>query len=201
MNEEKILNLWRWFYANERRIRESIDNNLKDEQEIIVQNLDNFILDLGMFSWDIGPGENKAWFLTISPNGDKELLAKTKEIVAGAPELENREFNYAKPAKNWDRKLSIYDTDMEVRLINASDWDYVAIKDQNGMRELILEASNIKNLDEETANNAANLFVINEIGEEAKIKNISAISIVTELENKYKSKKLSIGTLKNSIDQ
>lgn len=197
MDEEKILNLWRWFYANEQKIRESIDKNLRNEQEIIVQNIDNLVLDFGMFSWDIGPGENKPWFFTISPNGDKELLLKTKEIIADAPDLENWEFNYAKPAKNWDRQLSVYDTQMEIQVLDTSAWNYVVLKEDTGRIKLLLEAFNINRLDDDTAINAANLFVINEIGEEAKINHVSSISIVEKLEVKFQSVKSNIDLLKS----
>jgi len=199
MDEEKILNLWRWFHTNELKIRESIEKNLRNEQEAIVQNLDNLVLDLGMFSWDIGPGKNKPWFFTISPNGDKELLAKTKKIMTDAPELDSWEFNYAKPAKKWDRILNVYDTEMELRTIDTSNWNYVTIKSESEEIEVLLEAENIAQLDNETANNTASLFVINEIGEEAKIEHISSVSIAGKLEDKYQSIKSNIDLFKNDI--
>jgi len=199
MNEEKILNLWRWFYANELKIRKSIENNLYDEQEVIVQNLDNLVLDIGRFSWDIGPTTTGNWSFTISPNSNKELLAETKEILSMAPTLDNWEFYFAKQARNWDYQLKIYDNEMNLRTIDTLEWNYVAIQEQNNGTRLILQANNINHLDSETANTAAHSFLINEIGEEAIIELIQSVKIVEKLENEQDKQKKPIVQLKKYI--
>ena len=201
MDEEKIMNLWCWFFANELRIRKSIDNNLREEQELIVQNLDNLILDMGRFSWDIGPGVDKAWSLTISPNGDKKLLEQTKAIIALAPELENWEFYHAKQAKSSDRMLALYDAKMDLQPVDTNCWHYAMLANKEGGYKLLIEATNIEHLDKETAHVAANLFVINEIGEEAKIRLINSIEIVKKFDKEYDSLKASIDKMKEFLLQ
>ncbi|MDF1547241.1 MAG: hypothetical protein P1P88_05435, partial [Bacteroidales bacterium] len=189
MDKELIDSLWRWFYNNEQKIIYCIDNEIVEEQQEIVRNIDNLVLDLGRFSWEIAPGNNKPWSFTISPNGDKELLKQTKAIIKEAPELKSWEFNYCKPAKNWDRKFSLYDENVNVLQVDASSWNYIVIPMSEVKFEIIIEARNIKHLDAETAKNAANLVVLNEIGEEAKIQHVSVVNIVSKLENKYASQK------------
>ena len=66
MNDEKIENLWKWFFSNEQKIRDCIENKSASEQDYIIEQLDNLILDLGMFTWEIGPGINKSWFFNLT---------------------------------------------------------------------------------------------------------------------------------------
>jgi hypothetical protein len=89
---------------------------------------------------------------------------------------------------------------MTKQTINASDWKYVALQHEDGMIALILEAKNIGHLDSDTASTAANLVVLNEIGEETKIQNICSIDIVHQLEDKYDSSKYDIKNLKKYRD-
>ncbi|MBL4862392.1 MAG: hypothetical protein JKY09_05175 [Crocinitomicaceae bacterium] len=199
MNEDKIEGLWSWFYKNEQKIRDCVEQESAPFRDYIVQNLDDLILDLGMFSWAIGEGVHKKWSLTISPNGDKDLLEKSRRIIAGAPELVAWEFYFSKPAKEWDRKFVVYDDMMTEQQINASDWKYVSTQKGDGMIDLILEAENIGHLDVDTANTAADLVVLNEIGEENKIVRISSVSIVDLLDSNNDNDKKNITELKNQI--
>ena len=105
--EEKIEIFWSWFAMNESKLSFAIEH--ESGAETLVEDLNNLILDLGAFSWEAGPGMNKTCFLTISPNENKALLDVSKSIMDAAPNLENWQFNYFKPAKNWDRKFVIYD--------------------------------------------------------------------------------------------
>lgn len=179
MVEEKIINLWRWFYINEELIRKSLQKELREEQERIVQVLDNLVLDLGRFSWHIEMGEMKDWAFIISPNGDEELLKETREIISQAPELESWEFHYYKQSKIWNGKLSLYDSEYEIVEIDSSEWEFVLKKNSSHKFDLYFSANNIEHIDEETVKTAANLVVINEIGEEKRILNIERINFLT----------------------
>ena len=199
MNEIKIENLWRWFIANERHIIDAIRNESVSDH--IIENIDNLILDLGTFTWEIGAGKVKPWFFTISPNGDRDLIKVSQKIIEHAPNLKNWEFNYSKPAKDWDRRFIIYDGIMHELKIDASNWKFVALQNEDGMIELILEAANIRHLDRETATTAADLFVSNEIGEETKIRKVLSVDIVDQLEPQYNSQKTRIQDLKQHLDE
>ena len=196
MNKEKIENLWRWFISNEQQIIDAVKN--ETASEYLIENLDNLILDLGMFKWEIGRGKIQPWFLTISPNGDKDLIKVSQEVMENAPKMDHWEFNYFEPAKEWDRTFIIYDDNMDKQNIDASDWNFVALQDIDGLIELILEAD-VRYLDDNTASIAADLVVIGEIGEEAKIKKISSVKIVEQVEDQHKSLKANIQELKKSF--
>ena len=198
MNDEKIKALWKWFLDNERHIRKCVENDSSPHRKYIVDSLDNLVLDMGRFSWQIGPGTQRPWFLTISPNGDRELMTVSKEIMSNAPDLDDWEFNYCRPAKNWDREFSLYDDNMIQQKINASNWKCIALNSEGGI-EIMLEADNIAHLDNETARTAADIVVINEIGEEAKILNVCSVAIVAQLESTYDSRKTEIKNLRKHL--
>jgi len=199
LNDTKIENLWRWFVANENQIIDSFQNESLANH--IVENLDNLILDFGMFTWEIGPGKVKPWFLTISPNGDRDLIRVSQKIIEHAPNLDDWEFNYCKPAKDWDRKFIIYDSNMNEQNIDASNWKYVMLRNEDGMIDLILEAMNITHLDHDTARTAADIIVTSEIGEETKIQKILSVDIVDKLERQYNSRKTEIQYLKKHLNE
>ncbi len=201
MNEEKIDNLWKWFLNNEKVIRDCIENDSVSKKEYVVEHLDNLVLDLGVFAWEISPGINKPWSFTISPNGDKELIKKSKKIIESAPDLTDWEFHYSKPAKDWNREFTIFDSFMTKQTINASGWKYVAIQQKDGMIALLLEAKNMEHIDSETASTAADLVILNEIGEETKIYHICTIDIVHQLDDEHASRKADIKHLKKHIDE
>jgi len=199
LNDTKIENLWRWFVANENQIIDSFQNESLANH--IVENLDNLILDFGMFTWEIGPGKVKPWFLTISPNGDRDLIRVSQKIIEHAPNLDDWEFNYCKPAKDWDRKFIIYDSNMNEQNIDASNWKYVMLRNEDGMIDLILEAKNITHWDHDTARTAADIIVTSEIGEETKIQKILSVDIVDKLERQYNSRKTEIQYLKKHLNE
>lgn len=199
LNDTKIESLWRWFVVNENQI---IDSFQKESlTNYIVENLDNLILDFGMFTWEIGPGKVKPWFLTISPNGDRDLIRVSQKIIEHAPNLDDWEFNYCKPAKDWDRRFIIYDSNMNEQNIDASNWKYVMLRNEDGMIDLILEAMNITHLDHDTARTAADIIVTSEIGEETKIQKILSVDIVDKLERQYNSRKTEIQYLKKHLNE
>jgi hypothetical protein len=198
MNQEKIENLWKWFLQNEQQIIDAVQN--ETASETLIENLDNLILDLGMFKWEIGRGKMQPWYLTISPNSDLDLLKVSREVIAKAPELDHWEFNHFEPAKEWDRTFVLYDNNMDEQQVDASDWNVVALSRGDGMIDLILEASNIDHLDDDTAFTAADLVVIGEIGEENRILKVKTVDIVSQLEDQHNLQKNHIADLKNNLD-
>jgi len=199
--ENKIKDLWQWFVANEDMIRSCIENESSENQDYIIENLDNLVLNFGMFTWEVDKGINKPLSFTISPNGDHELLKISKKIIREAPQLDAWEINASKPAKIWERQFAVYDEVMNAHDIDATDWNYVTSQLENNKLDIIIEACNIGHLDNDTSLTAANLVVINEIGEEAKIRVVNKISIVDQLEPDYESRKMNIENLKKQITE
>jgi hypothetical protein len=173
MQDKDILNFWSWFEKNSDNLySDNYDQNILNE-------LDKIISNWGL-TWEIGPGLSKDYSLTISPNGDKELLETTKYIIDKAPQLDNWEFYDAKqPKENW-HLATLVDTH---RAIDASNWTYVLLKYEDEKIEILLKADSLANLDTETKELAADLVLTNLLGEKLKIQKIDFIDIVEKFED------------------
>jgi hypothetical protein len=172
MQDRDILNFWSWFVKKSNTLHsDNYDKNILNE-------LDRTISNWGL-SWEIGPGISKENSLTISPNGDKELLSKTNSIIDKAPQLENWEFYFAKqPKENW-YLAKLVDTDFE---IDASEWTYVLLKYEDEKIEILLKADTLSKLDKEAKEIAADLILTNLLGEELKIRKIDFIEVVEKFD-------------------
>jgi hypothetical protein len=173
IQEEEIVNFWSWFTKNSNRLQsDSYD-------KILLDKLDKTISNWGLV-WEVGPGLLKGNSLTISPNGDKELLDKTNGIIEKAPQLNNWEFYSAKqPKENW-YLAKIIDTGFK---IDASDWTYVLLKYEDEKTEILLKADSLVNLDIETKRLAADLILTNLLGEKLKIEKIHFLDIIDKFDD------------------
>jgi hypothetical protein len=171
MLDFQINDFWDWFEKNSNKLHsDSYDRG-------VLQKLDQIILDFGL-TWEIGPGLTKENSLTISPNGQRNLIAKAKEIIDKAPSLGNWEYHfYKQPKENWD-KASL-DNDIN---ISASDWTYVLLKFPDNKFEITIKADNLKSLDMQTKELVVDLVLTNLLGEKRKIDEINFIEIVDDFE-------------------
>lgn len=195
INEESILEFWRWFLTNETVIKDCIENEHSEERDYVVDQMNHHILTHGMLTWDIGLDDDENWFLTLSPNGNSKMLKVSEKIMDLAPDHTSWMFHSSKPAKNWDRTFAVYDQEMDVVEIDASPWQYVIFDDDDEKFELLLEAENTSRLDAEIAETAAEQFVIHEIGEAARIKYFSKIEVVQSLDAEFEDSKASVSEL------
>lgn len=195
MNEEATLVFWRWFLHNESIIKECIENEHSEDRNYVVDQMNEYILAHGMLTWDIGLNDDGNWFLMLSPNGNSDMLAVSEKIMELAPDHTSWIFHASRPAKNWDRTFTIYDQEMDVVEIDASDWHYLIFDDEDEKFELLFEAKNISQLDPEAAQTAAEQFVIHEIGEASRIRYISKIEVVDTVDRDIESSKASVAEL------
>ena len=200
LNEKQILEFWAWFTENETRIKDCIENDIGAEKEFVNDQLNEFILNIGLFTWEIGMNDEGSWFLTISPNGNKGLLKLSRKIMREAPKDIGWIFHSGKPAKNWDRIIRVYDNKLDQTHIDASGWFFFASAKDTGVIDLILEAGNIGYLDDETARFAADYFVNNELGEAKRIELFAPLKIVSELGPTYTEGKQPVSNFKNYIE-
>ncbi len=199
LNDDTILGFWQWFVKNERTIKECIENDNSVHREFVVEQLNERILSFGMLTWDIGLNEDDNWFLTLSPNGNKDILKISQSIMAEAPDHMDWIFQASKPAKNWNRQFSVYDDYLDEQLVDASNWHYLIFEDGDGKLALVLEAGNVMHLDQELAETAAEKFVIHEIGELHRIQFIGSVEIVAELESEHAAEKTPVTDLKEHL--
>lgn len=198
MNYENIESLWRWFYQNQNKIIQCFEGN-SDEEETIVNELNQLVLSLGKYGWEIGKGIDKDWMFVLSPNEDKELLNTGREIIAEAPQLPNWEFHPAKPPKPWDRKFVTYDDNLQAHSIDANLWSYVSFIDDDNKIDLLFEIGDHPELDDDTKYKASEFVALSELGEEGLMFKIGSIDYRAILSTEDQEYKRSVNDLKTHI--
>ena len=201
LDYEKVDLFWEWFEDNERKIRDIMEDDTHKERESLVQTLNNKVLQFGMFSWEMGRGTKRPYFLTISPNRDPELLELSRQIIEQAPEMTYWELNYAKPAQEWDMKLNLFDDDLNEWRVNASSWEFVLLPGPNNKAKVVIKAKNIFKLDDDTQNVAGELVVTGLVGEAFRIRHVSGIEVVDEFTQQQQASATSILDLKPQLEE
>jgi hypothetical protein len=165
---------WAWFAPIADDLAESFD------APTILEELDRRIMDLGNYAWEIGPGLREENALVISPGGDRNLLTATREIVAQAPAIEGWEFHPAKPPKRWNLVFDM-DTGNESQMrIDASKWRCALRRDEEGDLEVVIEAPNLADLDEEHRRWAGEIVLDGILGEETRLETIDRVEVVVD---------------------
>lgn len=177
----KIRRFWDWFIENEHRFQK-----ITNPQQVR-EDLNNQVLEFGLFSWHLEKGLLKKHIFTISPNGDKKLLAVSKKIMQAAPELPNWTFRYCLPPKRWNFKFETYDMFMIRQQFDASKWKYVMMEKRNKHVKILIKASNIAKLEQDEQIQSARMVVINILGEEDVIDYVDVIELVHDFPSKQKS--------------
>lgn len=185
-NEATTRAFWKWF--------ESVAGHFgpQFENETLVRELDTRINALGGFAWEIGPGRREASMLAISPGGDPDILAETRNIVACAPKIPGWEFHAAKPPKQWQPIFDIQDESGLPFRVNATDWKAVFLTRPNMASTLIIEAPGLQGLSHEHQQWAAEIAVDGLIGEERRIEDIGSILVVQKFDPRIKHRSVPI---------
>ncbi len=184
---------WDWFSKHNIDFGENFDN------EKLLTELDDRLMVLGNFAWEIGPGSRCANQLVISPGGNLNLLPITKEIVSYAKTIHGWEFHYAKPPKEWDLIFDFEKDNGEVINIDASNWQYVLLKDEEGGFEIIIQTHNLDGLSEDDKLIISEILLDGILGEEIRMLYISYIDVVKSFDNQYLNKSNDIKYLDNHL--
>jgi len=175
----KIDEFWNWFVEHEQKFR------IISDPQIVREMLDNQVLQFGIFSWEIGEGSAKPHTFTISPNGNPKMLRRSEAIMGEAPELDKWEFFAAKPAQDWDFQIEMFDSFMEKRKIDASEWEYVLRMTAEQKIRVLIYAENIDFLDDDDRMVAADFALNNMIGEMDKIYFVESIEFLPFVEQQF----------------
>lgn len=185
----KIKQFWEWFSRNCQSFGVDFDNR------VLLEELDNWISRLGDFSWEVGPGKVRENALIISPNGNVDLLQDTKEIVKNAKDCAGWEYYYAKPVKDWELIFDFETSEEEVVEVDASKWEYVLLQYEDGMFEIIIKVSGLRQLNESDKQVAAEVLLDGVLGEETRMQTVCAIDVVEEFDKEYREKASNIRNL------
>lgn len=195
INRKNVEKFWIWFEENKGFL-------MPDKiTKLLINKLNEKILELGNFNWEIREGIYKDNMLIISPGGDINLLNLTKEIIQSAPEITGWEFYHYKPSKQWDFKLSLYELFNLKKTLDVKDWEYVLYSFSDGTFDIVLKASNLTSMSENEKNIIIDIVLESILGEEESLNLIKKIDIVNEFGDSEGERKSSIKHLKNHIEQ
>lgn len=197
----KIAAFWKWFIQAEEHILTFFTEEVDEDRAPLIERINNQVLEFGLFAWEISPGTQKPFRFTLSPNGDPQRLALSKLIVSKAPKLRNWEYLYAKPAKDWDFVLPIYDDWMIERSLEAFRWQYVLLEYPDDSLELLIKANNLLFMDQDSQEMAIDQVLTNIVGEECNINYFTDVSLVEEFPAEYKEISAPIRDLKEHFDE
>jgi len=172
---------WKWFINN-------CDKLHPDKYDLTtIKELDRRIIDLN-FRWEIGPGINKKYSLSISPNGLRENIERVKAFVNEAPYIEEWEyFNYKQPKSNW-HQLEVPTYNLK---LSALDWQYALLKYKDDKKEILIKGDSLSALDKDLRNEMAEIVLFNLLGEEIMMTEIDFIDVLDPKDNSYEMNKIS----------
>jgi hypothetical protein len=188
---------WNWFFQNKALFEET---KITDQS---IELIDQKIRELGDFAWEIGPGDIKLLSLTISPGGDRALLSTTRKIISHAPILDDWEFHYAKPVKNWDNYFEVVVNGKEVG-IDISRWEYILFRYKDSIYDIQIKPDSIPEViraeKEEVLYGIVEMVLESIIGEERRLEIINDLEVVSRFELDFENDGSSIVNLKKHLD-
>lgn len=177
-NSQELSHFWNWFLKHEMNFRA----NTPDPG--LLKQLDSHISSFNGCSWELGPGIEKPFSLTISPNGNPDLIDFVLHIVSLAPKISDWEFFPGKQRKNWDFKFNAT-VDNNTFCIDAINWEFVMLEYEDNMFEILVKDNIPVDIDDETARTLIDFVVVSAIGELDRIRYIEFIDRVESFENEY----------------
>ena len=171
--KNKINDFWNWFAEHEERFR------IIQDPHAVREMLDNQILQFGAFAWEIGEGKGKPHTLTISPNGNSKLLRLSQAIIGEAPDSNYWEFFAAKPVRDWDFIMEMYDAFMVKQTVDTAEWEYLFRMTPEFKLRILLYAENIDSFDEDDKKSASDFVVDSIIGEADRIDFVDSIEFIS----------------------
>jgi hypothetical protein len=183
---------WDWFGT----IADSLAADPHDSS--LLSELDRRVLSLAPgLSWEIGPGLSKPWQLVISPDLNRDLRETAKSIVARAPSLDQWEFHPARQPKEWEYKFEFTDeTGAERLMVDATNWRFVLLRHQSGIREMLLLASELSALSDVERWQAGAILLEGILGEDVFLDAVDEFEVVNELEPRFAAHARSIRDLR-----
>ena len=194
MRPERVDSFWKWFVEQQAALA-------VDQVEAgLLEDLDERVRDLGDFDWEIGPGKKQRCFLALSPRGDREGLAHTREVMSRAPSVAGWEFYAAKPPRDWSLVFTMERRGEELS-IDATAWEFVAYLFKDGTFDVLLKPPATPLLSEEEAQCAAIVIVDGELGEATRLELVGSIEVVKEWDAKARAaaRKLEVGLLARAL--
>lgn len=161
----------------------------------MIDELDSEVRALGPISWELGPGMQNNWRLTLTPDGDRALLPLTAAIVARAPEIVGWEVASSRQPREWDLTFSMSLSSGDTVEIDARSWNYVLWRFSDGSLDIKIGLDGVTSLSDEDRYRAAVIVLDGLLGEERRLEKLETIEVVTRLESDELSRATPIALL------
>lgn len=172
---DSIEKFWAWFHEWSQRFV------MDPESPSLIHELDAEVASLGPIAWEVGPGRNGAWRLTLSPDGELSLLALTSDVISRAPAIGGWEFASSRQPRDWNLIFSLLEESGNKLEIDARPWQYVLWRFPDGMCEIKIAQTGVPLLTEENRYRAALIALDGLLGEECRLRVLSAVEVVDVL--------------------
>ncbi|MBL9024471.1 MAG: hypothetical protein JNL21_19910 [Myxococcales bacterium] len=182
-DDRSVAEFWCWFASAARRLAAT---NFADQG--LLQELDARVSRLGPLGWELGPGQQLSYSLTLTPDGSVELLPLTEAIVAAAAPIPDFELHSARPAKRWDLRFSITGPRGEEVPVDARAWRYVLFRFQDGLFDILIEEPNMGHAEEDMRVSAAIVVVDGLLGERERLLGIHTVDATVGLDPSVEAK-------------
>lgn len=189
--KNQVSEFWDWF----RDIAEVLAANV--ENSSLLSKLDTRVRDLDpKLSWEVGPGLSKPWQFVISPNLNRDLRKRAREIVARAPALPAWEFHSARQPKEWHYKLELGGDKVPV---DASQWTFVLLEYPDGVHEVLLQGKGLPPLSDDERWQAAAITLESILGEDMVLDRVNEFELVDQLEPRFAERERPIQDLREAV--
>ncbi|SOE22381.1 hypothetical protein SAMN06298216_2822 [Spirosomataceae bacterium TFI 002] len=175
------MEFWEWFEEKDERIREVLAKGNREQKKELTEEFDQFILELGRFSWEIIEEGSGFYTFIISPNRDIDLLLHSKNIIEDAPSLTYWSFLPAKPADKAMLNFEIYDEAVNLRVFQPSNWK-VRVETNMPKSDITIHSTDFKNCDLDTCLFACEMALASFLGEDVYIHKVGKVKIAEEVE-------------------
>lgn len=193
--DEHIDAFWSWFCGIAGRLEASFDT------PALLRQLDHEVRKLGNLAWELGPGVGAENALTLSPDGDPELLQLTERIVARAPALPRWELFDSRQPREPAYVFSLGGGASDDLAIDASGWRYALLRYRDGGIGLVLEQGNLAGASEADRYLAACILVDGLLGERRRLRWVTDVQPVRALADDLAAKANPVTVLVNHLRQ
>lgn len=190
-SDETIATFWEWF-------GDVCDALARDSNSELLEELDRQLMLLGVAGWELGPGEAEPNALTVSPDGDPELLLVTRRIVSLAPPAPGWEFYSALRPRPLPLAFILGDSEADGVKVDARAWKYVLYEYPDGLCDIVVEqAGGVRESDRYTA---AVVALDGLLGEEVRLSRIHEVEPTARLARNLRSRAMPLDALPRHLE-
>ena len=166
---------WKYFRETEEALRAS------SVTQALISDFEQHLHAVVETDWEIGPGENQATRLSLSPSpDDAAAVAAVKDLLDVAPHIAGWEFSLYKPPRKWDLRFSVT-ADGDEHRIDGSKWQVVLYAFEDGSFDFVFRPDRSSDrLETSVLEHAAAVIVDGELGEQFRLEQVGEISVVKE---------------------